>query len=257
LQGGQQCWALWAFLAACRCTLFIDIISLCLLIGQIKMLACLSMPQQVTAVCRSWLERLSILLYRLLFTVGLTTVTLRWLSGQSLPSETSVCAEHGWVRRCEHITPVLEDLHWLPVSQRVVFKTALMVCKCVHGIAPAYLSDLCVPATAISGRQHLRSAATGTQPVPRAWTATGQRSFAVNGPATCLLLAPRSLDLSESTFKRVLKTHLFSTARLHWDIFMILAPDINIQTYLPTYLSRLVMNALLVHCNHFVCLPLT
>jgi len=28
LQGGQQCWALWAFLATCRCTLFIDIISL-------------------------------------------------------------------------------------------------------------------------------------------------------------------------------------------------------------------------------------
>jgi len=27
-QGGQQCWALWAFLAACHCTLFIDIISL-------------------------------------------------------------------------------------------------------------------------------------------------------------------------------------------------------------------------------------
>ena len=39
LQGGQQCWALWAFLAACPCTLFIDVISL--LIGRIKMLACL------------------------------------------------------------------------------------------------------------------------------------------------------------------------------------------------------------------------
>jgi len=39
LQGGQQCWALWAFLAACTCMLFIDVICLCLLIGQIKMLA--------------------------------------------------------------------------------------------------------------------------------------------------------------------------------------------------------------------------
>jgi len=28
LQGGQQCWALWAFLAACPCTLFMDVISL-------------------------------------------------------------------------------------------------------------------------------------------------------------------------------------------------------------------------------------
>ena len=26
--GGQQCWALWAFLVACPCTLFIDVISL-------------------------------------------------------------------------------------------------------------------------------------------------------------------------------------------------------------------------------------
>jgi len=78
------------------------------------------------------------------------------------------------VRRSEHITPVLGNLHWLPVSQRVVFKTVLMVWKCVHDVAPAYLSDLCVPATTISGRQHLRSAATGTLLVPRARTATGQ-----------------------------------------------------------------------------------
>jgi len=50
----------------------------------------------------------------------------------------------------------------------------------VHGVAPTHLGDLCVPATAISGRQHLRSAATSTLLVPRARTATGQRSFAVN-----------------------------------------------------------------------------
>jgi len=94
------------------------------------------------------------------------------------------------VRRSEHITPVLEDLHWLPVSQRVVFKTALMIWKCVHDVAPDYLGDLCVPATAISSRQHLRSAATGTLLVPHAWTATGQRSFAINGPATWNRLPP-------------------------------------------------------------------
>ena len=73
---------------------------------------------------------------------------------------------------------------------------ALTVWKCVHGVAPAYLSDLCVPATAISGHQHLRSVATGTLLVPRARTATVQRNFAVNGPATwsSLPLAPRSPD---------------------------------------------------------------
>ena len=45
-----------------------------------------------------------------------------------------------------------------------------MVWKCVHGVVPAYVSDLCLPATAISGRQHLRSVATGTLLVPRART---------------------------------------------------------------------------------------
>jgi len=111
--------------------------------------------------------------------------------------------------------PTNNSLLWLRISQRVVFKTALMVWKCVHGVAPAYLSDLCVPAIAISGRQYLRSAATGTLLVPRARTATGQRSFAVNGPATWNRLPPAlwSSDLSESAFKRALKTHLFSTAR--------------------------------------------
>jgi len=86
------------------------------------------------------------------------------------------------------------------VSQRVVFKTALMVWECVRSVDPAYLGDLCVPAAVITGRQHLRSAATGTLLVPRDRTATGQRSFAVKEPATWNRLPPalRSPDLSES-----------------------------------------------------------
>jgi len=141
------------------------------------------------------------------------------------------------LHQSEHITPVLEDLHWLPVSQREVFKTALMVWKCVHGVDPACLSDLCVPVTAISGRQHLRSAVTVTLLVPRARTATGERSFAVKGPATWNRQPPAlwSPDLLESAFKWALKMHLFLIAWRHWDVFMILALDINIQTYLLTY----------------------
>ena len=93
--------------------------------------------------------------------------------------------------------------------------------------------------TAISGRQHLWSAPTGTLLVPCVWTANGQRSFAVNKSATwnCLPPALWSPDLSDSALKRALKMHLFSNARRHWDVFMILATDINIQTYLFTYLG--------------------
>jgi len=42
-------------------------------------------------------------------------------------------------RRSEHMTPVLRDLHWLPVRQRITFKTAVLVYKCLHGMAPQYL----------------------------------------------------------------------------------------------------------------------
>lgn len=44
-----------------------------------------------------------------------------------------------------HITPVLESLHWLPVSSRIRFKILLLTFKCLHDAAPDYLSSLVVP----------------------------------------------------------------------------------------------------------------
>uniref|UniRef100_A0A3B3HFP9 Reverse transcriptase domain-containing protein n=1 Tax=Oryzias latipes TaxID=8090 RepID=A0A3B3HFP9_ORYLA len=42
----------------------------------------------------------------------------------------------------EHITPVLQDLHWLPIAQRIKFKVLLMTFKALHNLAPPYLTDL-------------------------------------------------------------------------------------------------------------------
>ena len=86
-----------------------------------------------------------------------------------------------------HITPVLVGLHWLPVCQRIIYKIyQICVCvwKCLHDAAPRYLADLCVPAHSVHGCQQLHSTASGTLLVPRARTATSQRSFTVNGPRT-------------------------------------------------------------------------
>ena len=47
------------------------------------------------------------------------------------------------VRRHEHITPVLKQLHWLSVRQRVHFKLAVMVFRGLHGTAPSYLAEDC------------------------------------------------------------------------------------------------------------------
>jgi len=44
--------------------------------------------------------------------------------------------------RCsEHITLVLRSLHWLPDRQRITFKVATIVHKCLNGRAPVYLSN--------------------------------------------------------------------------------------------------------------------
>ena len=44
-------------------------------------------------------------------------------------------------RKFDHITPILRDLHWLPVNSRVQFKLSLQVYKTLHGLAPSYLSS--------------------------------------------------------------------------------------------------------------------
>ena len=39
------------------------------------------------------------------------------------------------------------QLHWLDVVDRVNYKIGLLVYKCLHGLAPGYLSDQCIPAS--------------------------------------------------------------------------------------------------------------
>jgi len=60
------------------------------------------------------------------------------------------------------LTHILHDeLHWLDVPQRVTFKLCVTVYKCLHGLAPQYLSELCVPDADVAGRRQLRSASRG------------------------------------------------------------------------------------------------
>ena len=98
------------------------------------------------------------------------------------------------------MTPVLRDLHWLPVRQRIKFKTAVLVYKCLHGMAPPYLTSYCTPVSAQTGRSNLRSATTGQLVVPRTRTVYGSRSFAVHGPVVWNSLPAelRSPDITQS-----------------------------------------------------------
>ena len=44
-------------------------------------------------------------------------------------------------RRTEHVTPLLRGLHWLRYPDRIDYKLAVLVFRCLHGLAPSYLAD--------------------------------------------------------------------------------------------------------------------
>ena len=45
-------------------------------------------------------------------------------------------------RRSDHMTPILRDLHWLPIPARLEFKILLLTFKCLHNQGPSYLREL-------------------------------------------------------------------------------------------------------------------
>ena len=109
----------------------------------------------------------------------------------------------------DHITPVLMELHWLPVEARIIYKICLLVFKCVNDSAPKYLQDMVIP---YSPDIALRSA---EKKLLKPWKAkqkrAGERSFAYAAPNLWNKL-PYDLKCCESLqiFKTKLKTHLFN-----------------------------------------------
>ena len=107
-------------------------------------------------------------------------------------------------------TPLLRTLHWLPVNDRIKFKTLLYVYKVLSGIAPSYLNDNI--AIYKPSREGLRSASdTSRLVVPFARKKIGSCSFRVSGAKLWNTL-PSSIRSCHTvaTFKCQLKTHLFT-----------------------------------------------
>jgi len=113
-------------------------------------------------------------------------------------------------RRGDHITPVLLQLHWLPVRQRVDFKIVTLVHRSLSGHIPSYLADDCRLVTDARARR-LRSADTRTLAVGRTQSTFGDRTFAAAAPWLWNSLPPdlRQPGLSYGQFRRSLKTFLF------------------------------------------------
>ena len=114
----------------------------------------------------------------------------------------------------QHISPVLERLHWLPVSERVDYKVLTLTYKSLKGLAPGYLSEL------LQERRPNRTTRLSSQFLltePRSRTVTyGDRAFSRAAPRLWNNL-PQSLREATSlhSFKTMLKTFLFRRAYGH------------------------------------------
>lgn len=49
------------------------------------------------------------------------------------------------VRKYEHITPILQILHWLPIHLCIEYNLCVLTHQCIHGNAPLYLKEFLTP----------------------------------------------------------------------------------------------------------------
>ena len=105
-------------------------------------------------------------------------------------------------------TKALAELHILPVYVRSEFKILVLVFKCLHGLAPVYLTDLLKVHTS---NRCTRSSKINNLHVPfTKFTTFADRSFSIAGPRLWNSLPQNVKDITNLTsFKIHLKTHLY------------------------------------------------
>ena len=110
-------------------------------------------------------------------------------------------------RKFDHASPLLRQLHWLPISQRISYKIALLTFRTLQLGSPSYLSVLLVP---YKSSRNLRSDNKNLLVIPPLRSSAGRKSFSFFAPTlwNSLPLSLRSAS-SLSSFRSNLKTYLY------------------------------------------------
>ncbi len=109
----------------------------------------------------------------------------------------------------EDISPVLIDIHWLPIPLRIRYKINLITFKCLHSLGPPYLENLLSP---YEPKRTLRSSAKELlQEHTFKLETYGHRAYFIVAPNFWNDLPVNLRFENELTsFKSGLKTHLFT-----------------------------------------------
>ena len=108
-------------------------------------------------------------------------------------------------RKYDHVSPLLKQLHWLPVHKRIMYKVSLFVYKSMYNLIPSYISSLFCPIQ--QSRYPLRSRSDPLLlQIPRINSKKGQQNIIFSGPTiwNSLPLSIRSCT-SVASFKRTFK----------------------------------------------------
>ena len=114
-----------------------------------------------------------------------------------------------------HTKPLLHQLHWLPVQQRITYKLAVLMYKVRSKSTPVYLHRQIAERTC---RRTLRSSAVPLLDKPFMRTDFSRRAFRFSAPSAWNSL-PQTVLISDSltVFKSRVKTFLFNqTFTEHW-----------------------------------------
>ena len=114
-------------------------------------------------------------------------------------------------KKHDHVTPLLQELHWLPIHVRPTYKLLAIAYYAMHGLAPEYLAELL---DRHHPRRVLRSASEELFSVPFSQTVRyGDRRFSV-AVATLWNQLPNFVRMIETLplFRTHFKTHIFRGA---------------------------------------------
>ena len=114
------------------------------------------------------------------------------------------------IGKYSHITPALNELHWLPVPVRIHFKILLLAFKVIHGLSPRYISNLLVIKRKSSNNLRSNSGILLEPPRGKMLAMLGERAFQVAAPHLWNELPLQLHNIgSVEIFKNSIKTFLF------------------------------------------------
>ena len=112
-----------------------------------------------------------------------------------------------------HITPVLRQLHWLPVVKQIQFKILLLTScfKAIHGLSPPYISELITVKPKSTYGLRSNNSTPLQPPTQKMLAKLGARSFAAAAPALWNKLPADIRNVASlKSFKKSVKTFLFN-----------------------------------------------